>query len=280
MSEGRSRSLISAHSVQIFGDCERLYEFTYIDPRPWPAPVHPDPARAEEAETAGKRFHTLVHMHARGLDPAGLAATDGQLRRWYGRYLASPLSSLTGEIYSEQVLTFPLGNRKLFVRYDRLLKTDDHWLIIDWKTAARAPERGRLAESWQAHFYPFALVEGGAHLNGGKPVRPDNVEMCYYYIEPDIEQRFSYNEDLHRENRQAIEQAIARIASAEASTFPPTGKVSGRCVKPPCRFYSLCHMSAVPVDAWQMADRPAGAELQDQLELLPEFEFEDEPVVL
>jgi len=280
MNESGSQSLISAHSLTIFGDCERLYELTYIRPRPWPAPVSPDPARAEAAATAGKRFHSLVHMHARGLDVAGLAATDDKLQRWYDRYLFSDLSTLAGTVYSEQVMTFPMCNRKVYLRFDRLVKQGDRWLIIDWKTSARAPELGRLEYSWQERLYPFALVAGGAFLNGGKPIQPADVDMCFYYVEPDIERRFSYNDELHAGNFKAIEQAIARIAAAEASVFPPTGKVSGRCVKPPCRFYSLCHMQALPASVLQNLDNQGQDDFEAPLELWPEFEFEDEPVVL
>ena len=142
-----------------------------------------------------------------------------------------------------------MSNRNVYVRFDRLVKQGDRWLIIDWKTSARAPETWQLEERWQAHLYPFALVEGGAILNDGKPIRPGDVEMCFYYVEPDIERRLQYDEHLHRENHKAVEQAIARIAAAEASVFPPTGKVSGRCTKPPCRFYSLCHGQAMPASA-------------------------------
>lgn len=273
---------LSASSLQVFEACERLYEYTFVAPRPWPAPANQDQEGSEAIMERGQRLHHLIHLHAHGHDPRPLARTDERLQNWFTRYRASSFAQMEGEVFSEQTLTLQLDGRALVVKLDRVVRDGDRWLILDWKTSKRAIEAHQLEDDWQARLYPYALVEAGAVLNGGVPIAPENIEMVFFYLEPGTQVRLAYDIGRHQATKTLLEGRLRRIASVADTGHAPTGKQGGRCEKPPCRFYSLCHMATLPATEFRadVDEETAESEVELLLTLRVEFEFDDEPVCL
>jgi hypothetical protein len=275
---------LSATTLDVFKRCERLYEYASITRRPWPAPTGKDESLDDQESllVAGSQLHQLIHLHARGLDPRPLAKSDPRLRGWFERYKSSSYAEPQGQIFSEQKLVLSLGGRKLVVKFDRLVRSKDGWLILDWKTGGKVPELSDLATQWQSKLYPFALVEAGALLNDGEPVLPEHISMVFYYLESGVERRLEYDSTRHEAVRRDLLEAIARISAAGSAGLPATGKENNGtgCNKPvPCRYYTLCHMKPAPPSEWR-EDEPEPAAPSDSLLLPSEFEFDDEPVGL
>ena len=279
MNTARLNPNLSASALGLFSACERLFEYKYVHPRTWPGPSSHDQEADERTLQAGQRLHQLLHMHARGLDIQSLAASTPETARWVRAYAASPYAeSAGGELFSEQALMFTLGGRKIIAKVDRIIKSGDTWTIIDWKTSRRAPNAEVLRRDWQARIYPLALVEAGTVLNGGRPIRPQQVETLFVYLEPNITRRMTFDDARRKESLDALQAAVEKINQAEHTGFAPTGKETGRCTRPLCQYYSLCHMQPPPPAS---AGPDTTVDSQDErLALFDEFEFDDEPVIL
>ncbi|MEB3284372.1 MAG: PD-(D/E)XK nuclease family protein [Candidatus Sericytochromatia bacterium] len=278
MNTARLNPNLSASALGLFSACERLFEYKYVHPRTWPGPNSIDQEAEERTLQAGQRLHQLLHMAARGLEIDSLAASTPETARWVRAYASSPYAQTQGEIFSEQALMFSLGGRKIIAKVDRIIKSGDTWTIIDWKTSRRAPNAEALRRDWQARIYPLALVEAGTVLNGGKPIRPSQVETLFVYLEPNITRRLTFDDARRKESLDTLQTAVESINRAEQNGFSATGKATGRCTRPLCQYYSLCHMEAPPPAVVETT--PPTEVPEERLALFDEFEFDDEPIIL
>lgn len=176
----------SPSALQDFVDCPARFYLRHIRrlryPAPESAPLRDFEARAE----LGARFHRLIQQAGLGIPDAALAATlvDPTLAGWWASFRAHvPQLELPPQRHWEITLSAPLAERRLVARCDLIALAPDRAVIVDWKTAARRPERASLERRLQTIVYPYLLAQAGAHLNGGSPIPPERIRLIYWFAE-------------------------------------------------------------------------------------------------
>jgi len=231
----------SQASLQDFVECPRRFLLRHVLRRPWPAPDSEPMLENESHLRLGRAFHHLVRQHVLGLPPEQLsrAVLEPELRTWWKNYLLSPPSGLPQERYAEVTLSGSAADRRLVAKYDLLaVERGVRIAIVDWKTSRRRPRRSWLAKRLQTRVYPWLLVCAGAHLNGGQAIRPEQVEMVYWFAqEPEAPERFHYGEAQYRQDREYLVSLVRRIEELAEDDFVLT-EDERACRY--CRYRSLC----------------------------------------
>ncbi len=251
-------------NLQDFVECRRRFQLRYLWELAWPA-IEAEPADDYEAHVRdGELFHRLVYQHQLGLDAVRLqgivaaAAQEGaeQLAAWWDNYLHAGPADLPEQRYPELILSAPLGNHRLLAKYDLVAVTPGvRAEIVDWKTGAHRPSRSVLAARLQTRVYRYVLVEASAHLNGGQPLRPEQVAIRYWFTDfPHDQERFPYDAVQHEADRRYLTGLAAEIAAAGEDDFPLTDDLR-RCRF--CAYRSLCGRGA---EAGHMAEAEAEPE--------------------
>lgn len=229
----------SQSSLQDFVECPRRFELRYVRRLNWPA-AESEPIREQEDHMErGAAFHRLVHQHLVGIPVDVLTASisDETVRLWWDNYLNSGLNDVPPARHPEIALSVPLAGRRLIARFDLIaVEPGARAVIVDWKTSLHRPERDRLERRLQTIVYPYVLAGAGAHLNGGQPILPEQIEMIYWFAaHPDRPARFTYSTAQHRTAGDDLDQ-LARDIETRAE-FERTGD-EWRCQY--CAYRSLC----------------------------------------
>ncbi|MBI4772397.1 MAG: PD-(D/E)XK nuclease family protein [Chloroflexi bacterium] len=254
----------SQSNLQDFTDCRRRFQLRHLQRLAWPA-LQAEPALENERLTRlGADFHRLIQQHLLGVPAERLVALchDHDLARWWANYLQSAPAAVEGARHPEIGLSAPLAGRRLLARYDLIVvAASGRALIYDWKTGARRPKRATLAGRLQTRAYPYLLLRAGAHLNGGRPLQPEQVEMVYWFAEhPDQPERFPYSPERYAQDAEYLTGLVEQIRGLGPDDFPLTGDLD-RCRF--CVYRSLCDRGAA---AGPLAELAAGAaEAGDEL---------------
>jgi CRISPR/Cas system-associated exonuclease Cas4 (RecB family) len=235
----------SQSSLQDYETCPRRFQLRYLRRLDWPA-VESEPVQeAERLAQLGADFHRLVHQHLLGLDGDILARTvaagQPELQVWWQNYLAHrPLALAGAELRPELTLSTPLRGYRLLARFDLLaIGGDGSFLIVDWKTAQRKPDRENLARQMQTRVYPYVLAKAGAAYNQGRPVEPAAIRMLYWYPAAlERPEEFEYSPALFRRDEQYLSELIERIKAAAENEEFPLVKDSKPCTY--CVYRSYC----------------------------------------
>jgi hypothetical protein len=245
----------SQSSLQDFVDCARRFRLRYLDRLAWPA-VAAEPADEYEARAAdGATFHRLVHQHLVGLSAERLTelaeqaradvggADAGSLPEWWRNYLEDGPQGLPALRHAEVGLSAPLGGYRLAAQYDLVaVEPGERAVIVDWKTSHRRTIGTALAARLQTRVYRYLLVRAGAALSGGRPIRPEQVEMVYWFANfPDEPERLRYDAALFQADEVLFDHLIAAIQREDADGFPLTDDVR-QCEF--CTYRSLCNRGA------------------------------------
>ncbi|HSF79829.1 MAG TPA: PD-(D/E)XK nuclease family protein [Anaerolineales bacterium] len=267
----------SQGSLQDFTDCRRRFELRYIRQLAWPALESQPALESERLMQQGERFHLLIHQYLLGLPVGQLTGmiTDEDLSAWWESFIsfAPALDGFTR--YPEITLSTPLGGFRLVGKYDLVVvNSQGKASIYDWKTSQRKPRRDWLKARWQTRVYPFLLVKAGAHLNGGKPFLPEDVQMTYWYANnPGQPELFAYDDSQFRQDEADLSALLATIQVLGEGEFPLTSD-DRRCAY--CVYRSLCApgVQAGNLDALE-ADLEAGVSLELALDFdqIAEIEF-------
>ena len=259
---------LSQSSLQDYYDCPRRFELRYLQHLAYPA-IESEPAlENEKHQQEGEYFHRLVQQHLIGIpaEQVGKLANTDNLQRWWENYVnAKDLTGLTdlSGLYAEVTLSAPLGKFRLVAKYDLIAIGDNKATIYDWKTYRKRPKNEFLHIRWQTRVYRALLVQAGAHLNGGKPFTPEQIEMVYWFADfPTEPARFVDKADQYKRDWDALLKIADEIASA--SDFPKTDDVS-KCSY--CPYRSYCDRGVRAGDA-------ADAELETAAEELFDINFE------
>jgi RecB family exonuclease len=215
----------SQSSLQDYIDCPRRFRLRYIDQLSWPAVESEPVAENERRQQEGQLFHRLAQQHALGLPAADLArlANTQNLERWWQNFTTGlpGLLEPSGAHYPELSLSAPLAGHRLLAKYDLVSVRDGKGMIYDWKTYAKRPRDEWMAARWQTRVYRALLVQAGAHLNGGRPFEPEQVEMVYWYADfPSEPARFKYDAQQFKRDWSALEKIVGEITSN--AEFPLT----------------------------------------------------------
>jgi hypothetical protein len=216
-----------------------------------------------------------------GLPAEALSATvyDADLGRWWQAYLAHAATLNRASVMPEIGLSTALAGYRLVAQYDAIVvgqaADPSHFLIVDWKTYRQRPTRAWLAGRLQTRVYPLVLVQAGAPLNGGDPIRPDQIEMRYWLAEyPTAPETFSYDEPTYQSDLDYLTNLVAEIVGRAASqggradVWPLTDDVR-RCRF--CNYRSLCRRGTV---AGPLAEYPEEGETAGDEGPAPDFDLD------
>ena len=194
--------------------------------------------------------------------------TDKDLSRWWHNYLNSAPADLAGLRYPEVVLSAPVSSHRLVAKYD-LISVDpgQRAAILDWKTSRKRPRRKWLAEHLQTRVYPYLLVLAGSHLNEGRPFRPEQVEMVYWFTNfPEDPECFPYDALQYDSDRDYLASLVEEIKRLGDDDFLPTTQ-EWRCRY--CPYRSLCRRGVRAGAFDEAEDEPEWA---DDFEIPLDFE--------
>ncbi|MBN2387366.1 MAG: PD-(D/E)XK nuclease family protein [Anaerolineales bacterium] len=256
----------SQSSLQDYSDCPRRFWLRYGERLQWPAVESEPTLENERRQQEGQHFHRLVQQHRLGLPAEKLArfASTANLSRWWENYLGDDFGITGYAQYAELSLSAPVAGHRLLAKYDlAAIQTGEKALIFDWKTYHKRPRDEWMAVRWQTRVYRLLLVMAGAHLNGGIPLAPEQVEMIYWYADfPTRPARFPYTVAQYQRDLEAVKQLVIEISTTRMD-FPMTDETT-RCAY--CTYRSYC-------------ERGAAAGQGDNLEAeLQEYDFDFEQV--
>ncbi|MBV6451702.1 MAG: hypothetical protein MHPDNHAH_02449 [Anaerolineales bacterium] len=267
---------LSQSSLQDYVDCARRFQLRYVDRLAYPA-IESEPAlENEQHQREGEFFHRLAQQYLIGIpsEQVSRLANTPNLQRWWENFSNAKdllgLENLAG-LYPEATLSAPLGNFRLLAKYDLIAIKENKAVIYDWKTYRKRPRNEWLAARMQTRVYRALLVHAGAHLNGGTPFEPEQIEMVYWFAEyPNDPARLAYTStqykrdwDLLLKLADEIHNAL-RQAQDNASSYPLTDDAT-RCLY--CPYRSYCERGVRAGDADQ-------AELETEAEELFDVNFE------
>ncbi|MBL8091651.1 MAG: PD-(D/E)XK nuclease family protein [Anaerolineales bacterium] len=259
---------LSQSSLQDYHDCACRFELRYLQQLAYPA-IETEPALENEShQKEGEYFHRLAQQHFVGISDeqiAKLANTDN-LQRWWENFIGlnglTGLTSLKG-LKAEVTLSAPLGSYRLVAKYDLIAIDNGKVFIYDWKTYRKRPKTEWLAIRWQTRVYRALLVQAGAHLNNGKQIQPEQIEMIYWFANfPNEPAKFSYDANQFKRDWDALTRLSDEIKSA--SSFPKTDDTN-KCLY--CPYRSYCNRGVKAGDAMD-------AELETEAEELFDINFE------
>jgi CRISPR/Cas system-associated exonuclease Cas4 (RecB family) len=255
---------LSQSSLQDYMDCAQRFKLRYLDRLSYPAVETEPTLENERHQQEGEYFHRLVQQHLIGIPAEQIArfANTPNLRRWWENFQSSPelrrLKDLPGR-YPEANLSARLGRYRLLAKYDLIALRDERVTIYDWKTYRKRPRNEWLAGRMQTRVYRALLVQAGAHLNGGRPFEPEQIEMVYWFADfPDDPARFAYTSLQFNRDWDSLLKLSQEIASA---TSYPLTEDRQKCLF--CSYRSYCERGIQAGDIEQAEAEMEAEELFD-----------------
>ncbi|HET9910699.1 MAG TPA: PD-(D/E)XK nuclease family protein [Anaerolineales bacterium] len=256
---------LSQSSLQDYLDCAQRFKLRYLDRLSYPA-VETEPAlENEKHQQEGEYFHRLLQQHLIGIPAEQIAkfANTPNLQRWWENFqnsidLTGLHANLSG-LYPEATLSAPLGKYRLLAKYDLIALQDGKATIYDWKTYRKRPRNEWLAARMQTRVYRALLVQAGAHLNGGKPFEPEQIEMIYWFADfPEEPAHFLYTTTQFKRDWDLLIKLSDEVASA--SSYPLT-EDRQKCAF--CTYRSYCERGVRAGDIEQAEAEMEAEELFD-----------------
>ncbi len=238
----------SQGSLQDFVDCPRRFQLKYIAQLAWPA-LDAEPAMESENHLQqGAAFHRLVQQYLLGVSVeklSPLTGLDSKLAFWWQNFLSTfknlddLLNLPTANRYPEISLSAPIGENRLVGKYDLLVRSEDQFIIYDWKTSRKQPKREWVQVKLQTRVYPYLLVKAGSHLNMGNPIQPSQIKMVYWYANfPASPLDIHFSDIQYHADQNYINGLIEEISQLDDSPSEMTNEIK-RCRF--CVYRSLCN---------------------------------------
>ncbi len=269
----------SQNNLQDFLDCPRRFELLHLLQLPWPA-VQSEPVLEQERHMElGQRFHQLVHQHQLGVpvDIIQAGIGDSDLAVWWHEYLANSPRNLPEKRYPEWILSTPFAGYRLVAKYDLLaIEPGKQAFIVDWKTNRHRPKSHDLENRIQTRLYRYLLVQAGDHLYGVTPIKPEDVEMIYWFTASSQHPlSIAYTQLACEEDGAILQQLISEIHALCESPNPfPLTLDENKCKF--CKYRTLCDRGILPGEMTDAGDEQEVDELQSfqlDFEQIGEIEF-------
>ena len=124
-------------------------------------------------------------------------------------------------------------------KYDLIaVEPGERAVIVDWKTSTHRPRRESLAVRLQTRVYRYLLVHAGAHLNGGQSLRPEQVQMVYWFAGfPGDPETLAYDAPQYAGDGAYLASLVAQIQGCGEDDFPASSD-DRACAY--CSYRSLC----------------------------------------
>jgi len=271
-SEIPSSFTFSQSSLQAYRECPRRFQLRYIEQLAWPA-VETEPVlENERRQQEGQLFHRLVQQRRLGLPVEKLTrlAAGPDLMRWWKNYLDQDFDIDGYAQHAELTLLAPLAGHRLVAKYDLVaIKPGQKAIIFDWKTYHKRPKDEWMAARLQTLVYPALLVQAGAFLNDTQPVRPEQIEMIYWYADfPNEPARFSYTASKYKRDWDVLTGLVSEILHHRH--FPLTEDAK-KCAF--CSYRSYCNRGekAGELEGLDLETELAGIEIN--FEQIAEIEY-------
>lgn len=240
---------LNQKNIQDFLDCPRKFQLLSLDNLCWPAALSDNLMKIERSTFLGNQFHMICYQYFSGISPdqIGDSIVDPDLKIMWENFLPFGSKFLDHSVYPEQLITSSLLNFRLVAKFDLVVKvSSDKYIILDWKTGANKPSREILNNRVQSYLYPYIFHQSGADLIGEISIKPDQIEMHYFYpssTEP--HEIFPYSSQAHDEVSSRLEGILSKLTNIFQATdeFPLTDDRS-QCLY--CVFRSLCDRGVAP----------------------------------
>ena len=255
----------SQSSLQDYIDCHRRFQLRYILRLAWPAAEAIPASENENYLRLGATFHYLIRQHQSQLPVKRLSTSirylqqsgGDELAQWWENYLTfltthqdfgtiiQPDIPMGTKRYPELSLSAPINLYRIVSKYDLLaILPSGKIIIFDWKTNRTRPKRVWLLDRVQTRIYPYLLIRAGSELNGGKPIHPEQVEMCYWFANfpTDIEQ-IHYSDEQFQSDTAWVRELVDQISQKGEEDFPLTHN-DLHCRF--CVYRSLCDRGVLP----------------------------------
>lgn len=211
--------------LQDFLDCPHRFYLRYVQQLAWPGVVTEPVLEAERYMQQGQFFHTLVYQRLLGLpkDMLDRMVQDADLDIWWANVqpVLDQVKEKSAEFYPETFLKAELGGFNLVAKCDLVMvEKSGRVTIYDWKTSQNKAKRASLLMRPQTRVYPYLLARAGAHLNNSQTVRPEHIEMVYWFARfPDQPERFPYSQAQYQSDEEYLRELITGIAKMEKKDF-------------------------------------------------------------
>ena len=221
----------SQSSLQDYADCPRRFQLRYIDQLSWPGIESEPVVENEQRQIEGQLFHRLVQQYLLEVPSENLSpmANTSNLERWWNNFKRG--FDGIGELHPELTLSSPIGIHRLVAKYDLVAVQGNKAIVYDWKTYAKRPRDEWMSARWQTRVYRALLVQAGVHLNGGKPFKPEQIEMIYWYADfPSEPASFKYDADQFKRDWSVIKKVVEEISNAKEFSLTEDEKMCRFCV--------------------------------------------------
>lgn len=235
----------SQNNLQYYADCKQRFFLKEIARLSWPA-NETEPVRLQEERMAiGSRFHLLCSQYFNGvpIEIIKESIDSSEMIRWWDSFLTLGLQPAPGN-HPEKAITLPFANFRLTAHYDLLIKkSNEKYLIYDWKTNTRRPTRQHVQQRMQSLVYPLVLSLFLAHRESNKYKSPD-IEMIYWYPEfPDQPHIFQYDSESFIRQKTELTEMINQISENAPKDYVITDNIKN-CLY--CQFRSYCNRGDRP----------------------------------
>jgi CRISPR/Cas system-associated exonuclease Cas4 (RecB family) len=253
----------SQHSLSDFADCPRRFYLRHVARQAWPllvsGPHGMDAQTYQGYLQRGALLHRWIERYWSGIPTSNLelGTQHAELGLWWSRFQATDFSGLPVQRFPELELSAPLGDYRVYARFDllalhphaNLLSEGDSVgaVIVDWKTLRgdTPPSHEFLKRRLQTRVYLYVLATAGAPFNGGQPIPPEACAMRYWLANfperPWVEIRYSRAE--YVQDAALLNALAANIKSRSGQDqFPKTDDVR-HCTY--CTYRTLCHQHSV-----------------------------------
>lgn len=275
----------SQRSLQDYVDCQRRFQLRYLEQQPWPAVESEPLSEHESLMLAGAAFHRLVQRYLVGIPEQRLSVMlassspiPGDLQRWWDNFIQFSNVSPVEEQLVETTLSGPFHSYRLLAKYDLVRWEGEpdnlRVKIYDWKTSQKKPSRQWLEARLQTRVYPYLLSNAGHALFGEDQIKPEQIEMVYWFAEQPREPHiFVYSTEQFQADHEYLLGLVKEIEALAETDFHLTPD-EAKCNF--CTFRSLCDrgIAAGEIIPGQAFDDSAGGEdIELDFDQVAEIEF-------